>query len=176
MGGNLQISDLRKSLGAAYHLSPAFLEFQTGSCHHIGHSVTSLTFLRPAISSAMATFSASDNIRAAKGNTRLSSTLMCCLYIDARLATALRKSSTSALERLPVERYCVPRPSTSACKGLPSDAPPPGAPALRRQPRFQDGGSDATEEIATPPRHQVIAQPRVIRCLGLPPLREISTC
>src|ERR1039458_3316891 len=80
-------------------------------------SGTSLTFLRAAISSAMSNFSASDNIRAAKGNTRLSSTPMCCLYIDARLATALRKSSTSVLDRLPVERYRAPRRSTSVCNG-----------------------------------------------------------
>lgn len=41
---------------------------------------------RAAISSATAALSAEDSSRAAKGNTKLSSTLMCCLYMAARVA------------------------------------------------------------------------------------------
>ena len=77
----------------------------------------SRTFLRSAISFAISVFSVSDNIRAARGKINLSSTLMCCLYIDARLATAVRNCVASASDRLPVERYRVPRRSIWSCKG-----------------------------------------------------------
>ncbi|HYK48093.1 MAG TPA: hypothetical protein VEU94_00090, partial [Terriglobales bacterium] len=51
-------------------------------------SGTPFTLLRLAISSAMADFSAPDNILAASGNTNSSSMLMCRLYIASRLVTA----------------------------------------------------------------------------------------
>lgn len=67
----------------------------------------SRSFLRLAISFAIFVFSGSDNIRAARGKINSSSTLMCCLYIDARLATAVRNCVATASDRLPIERYCV---------------------------------------------------------------------
>ena len=81
-------------------------------------SVTSFTFLRDAISSAIEIRSAGDNSRAATGKTRWSSTLICCRYMDESSATAWRKDSDSCGERLPIERYREPRRSTSWCKGL----------------------------------------------------------
>src|SRR4029077_8199700 len=80
---------------------------QRGSSYVKGSAIsaTTRTFLRHAISSAIDDFSASDNIRAAKGKTSSASTVMCCLYIDARSRAALRTSPDSGLVRLPVERY-----------------------------------------------------------------------
>ena len=76
----------------------------------------STSFRRAAISSAMAALSAGDSRSAARGNTKSSSMLMCCLYMEIRLAIAFRNASTPLDSKLPASRYRCPKFSTSACK------------------------------------------------------------
>lgn len=67
---------------------------------HSGESefdATNCTFRRAAISFAMAALSAGDNSRFARGKTKSSSILMCCVYIEIRLDL-----STSIMKHLSI--------------------------------------------------------------------------
>jgi len=70
---------------------------------------TILSFRRAAISSAISAFSAEDKSRAARGNTKSSSILMCSLYRETRPAIAFRNASTFVDSKLSAARYRCPK-------------------------------------------------------------------
>lgn len=107
------------------------------------------TFRWAVISAALAAISARENWRIARRKTKLSSILMCCLYIETRPAIALLNASAWVDNRFPVARHSCPNSSPRRVEAQPSDARLPAVPDFQSLILRWDCASDAAAETAT---------------------------